>query len=92
VSASTAQLRDLAISDSGFVFDPQTGAMFTVNETGLTVLLALRDGATAAELRERVRERFDEVTSALDEDLADFLHSLRQLGLVAADATKGSAR
>ena len=40
------RLSDLAISDSGFVFDPYTGASFSVNLTGLTLLRALKDGDT----------------------------------------------
>ena len=38
------KLRDLAISDSGFVFDPYSGATFTANSSGRAILEALRDG------------------------------------------------
>ena len=38
-------LRDLAVSDTGFVFDPYSGATFSVNPTGLVILRALQQGA-----------------------------------------------
>ena len=40
------RLRDLALSDTGFVFDPCSGATFTVNATGLAVLKGLTDRTT----------------------------------------------
>ena len=36
------RLRQLAVSDTGFVFDPQTGQSFTVNATGRLVLDCLK--------------------------------------------------
>ena len=32
--SSATHLKDLALSDTGFVFDPYTGATFTTNATG----------------------------------------------------------
>lgn len=38
------RLQSLAISETGFIFDPQTGQSFTVNATGLLVLDLLKQG------------------------------------------------
>ena len=38
---SVQALRRLAISESGFVFDPMSGHHFTVNETGLGMPLRM---------------------------------------------------
>ena len=43
-------IRDLAISESGFVFDPFSGGTFTVDATGQGILKGLRDGLTAEEI------------------------------------------
>lgn len=40
------RLHQLAISDTGFIFDPQTGQSFTVNPTGLFVLSGFKNGQT----------------------------------------------
>ncbi len=37
------RIKQLAVSDTGFVFDPQTGQSFTVNRTGRLVLDCLKD-------------------------------------------------
>ena len=44
MNAGTDRLSQLAISASGFVFDPRSGATFTVNDTGRTIIEGLRDG------------------------------------------------
>ena len=38
------RLHALAISETGFIFDPQTGQSFTVNQTGLFVLNGFKKG------------------------------------------------
>ena len=47
------RLRDLALSETGFLFDPYSGATFSLNPTAVTILRALRGSAdrVAAELR-----------------------------------------
>ena len=40
----TSRLRDLAVSDAGFVFDPTTGHTYNINPTALFVLNALKAG------------------------------------------------
>ncbi len=86
MSTASPQLRDLAVSESGFVFDPRTGATFTVNPVGLVVLGGLREGLGLDALLGRVRETFDDVPSTgAREDVLDFVHLLRQLGLLTPD-------
>lgn len=72
---------DLALSETGFVFDPRTGATFTTNPTGLTVLQALREGLPADAIAARLAERFGAPAAELGRDLAEFFHVLRQAGL-----------
>lgn len=40
------KLSKLAVSESGFLFDPETGQSFTLNKTGLLTLNHLKRGAT----------------------------------------------
>jgi PqqD family protein of HPr-rel-A system len=75
------RIRDLAISDSGFVFDPFSGGTFTLNETGRTVLQALREGLTESQVVERLRSDFDGVTAKVEEDVRDFLRTMTEYGL-----------
>jgi PqqD family protein of HPr-rel-A system len=79
---NTERLRDLALSDTGFVFDPYSGATFTVNATGLCVLSALKDGLSRDAVRARLSERFDVRGGDPSRDVDEFIDTLRQHGLV----------
>jgi hypothetical protein len=78
-----SRLPDLALSDSGFVFDPQTGHTFTVNPTGQLALRCLKDGMSPEDIVARMSETF-----ALDDgedpgrDVQDFVVQLRDCGLL----------
>jgi PqqD family protein of HPr-rel-A system len=76
------RLRELALSDSGFVFDPMTGHTFTVNPSGLLVLSMLKEGMEVEQLTQRLAEEF-EVEAGEDpaRDVQDFIMQLRECGV-----------
>ena len=43
------RLNKLAVSESGFLFDPETGQSFTLNRTGLVTLNHLKRGSSIEE-------------------------------------------
>ena len=78
---SASSIRRLAISESGFVFDPYSGRSFTVNETGIAVLKALQQEQSLDGLRAQLATDFEVAPQTLERDLSEFLGSLRnQLG------------
>ena len=81
------RLGDLALSETGLVFDPYTGSTFTVNGTGLCVLKAMREGLDDAAVRDRVKERFDARGADIARDVDDFIAALRQHGILPEDET-----
>ncbi len=82
------KLRDLAISETGFLFDPYTGSTFSANEPGLTVLEGLREGLGVADIATRLRESFDVPAAAdVERDVGEFVHLLRRSGLVPEEFT-----
>ena len=77
------QVRDVAVSDSGFVFDPATGHTFTVNATGLTILRMLKDGVSEDEMKLRLASDFAlESEDDPGRDIQDFVVQLRGSGLL----------
>ena len=74
--------KDLAISETGFVFDPFSGGTFTVNATGQVIIKALREGLSIDETIARLQTDFENVTDNLDEDVRDFLRTLSEFGLL----------
>jgi hypothetical protein len=79
------RVRDLALSDTGFVFDPYTGATFTVNPTGLCILRALAEGLGREGVVRRLREGFDAPPAEIEVDVDDFVHLLCQQGVLPQD-------
>jgi len=71
----------LAISDEGFVFNPKSGESFTVNQTGLFILRALKEGRSEEEVERLLTLEFDVEAGEAGADVADFVDRLRTCGL-----------
>jgi hypothetical protein len=82
-----SRLKDLAISESGFVFDPMLGATFTVNASGVCIIHALREGCSRTEILSRLRDKFTVQTGDLDGDLGDFIRLLIHQGILPQEFT-----
>ena len=80
--SNQSRIKDIAINETGFVFDPYSGGTFTLNATGQVIIKALRDGLSHDEVVARLRSEFDGVTTKLDEDMQDFMRTLREFGLL----------
>jgi PqqD family protein of HPr-rel-A system len=78
-----SRLRDLALSDQGFVFDPLSGYTFTVNPTGLLVLRLLKEERSSAEIVHELQEAFDlDGGEDVGRDVDEMILRLREQGLV----------
>lgn len=80
-------LKEIAISESGFVFDPRSGQTFNMNRTALAALRALKDGVSLPEAAKRLGEDYacDNADDPLG-DLQDFVGQLAAFGLVTRTA------
>lgn len=74
---SNAILKRLAISESGFVFDPSSGQSFTVNETGLAVLRLTQQESDIEMLLDRLAGQFDADAMEIKRDVQDFAARLK---------------
>lgn len=70
------KLTDLAINQSGFIFDPTTGYSYNANETAIQIINKLIEGE---EVEEIVKDITDEYEVARDEALSDVEYFLRVL-------------
>jgi hypothetical protein len=83
------KLKQLAINEEGFIFDPTTGNSYVVNQTGLFILKKIREGLNEEEIIEALTEEFEVDEDTARRDFYDFLGQLRvHLGL---DITRGEA-
>ena len=74
---SRDNLKRLAISENGFVFDPVTGHHFTVNETGLVILRLLQKHTQMAELLTELSNEYMASPRDLERDVLEFVGLLR---------------
>jgi hypothetical protein len=72
------RLKDLAISESGFLFDPYSGATFTVNNTGKFILQLLMEGKVIEEIEPALRKRFEIGDEDLRSDIYEFVNLLKE--------------
>ena len=75
--------KNIALSESGFIFDPSTGDSFSVNSTGLKILELLRSGMAEIEIVKTMAESYEADHKLIREDLDDFIHHLKQLKMIA---------
>lgn len=74
--------KNIALSESGFIFDPSTGDSFSVNGTGLKILEYLKSGLAESDIVNAMVENFDADIQLIREDLDDFINHLKHLKMV----------
>jgi hypothetical protein len=67
----------LALSESGFVFDPVSGRSYSVNATGLAILRLLQKPTGLAEALDALQTQFEGDAATLERDLIEFAGVLR---------------
>ena len=69
--------RNIAISETGFVFDPSTGDSYTLNPVGLEILGLIREGRTKEEIAGLITGKYDVEESAFERYFYDFTAMLK---------------
>jgi hypothetical protein len=67
----------LALSESGFVFDPVSGQSFSVNDTGLVLLRLAQHEDDLDKLTAQLVEQFDASSLEIKRDVQDFINRLQ---------------
>ena len=75
-------LSNLAISDSGFVFNPLNGDSFTLNPTAQFILKNLKENKLKDEIVDLLEENFDVERSDAEIDFDYFLSQLSMYKLL----------
>ncbi len=76
------KLNDLAVSDSGFIFNPGTGESFSANQTGLFILNQIKQEKTQEEIVDLMLEEFQADRTEMEKDFADFIAILSHYHLI----------
>ncbi len=76
---------NLAVSESGFLFNPGTGESFTVNPTGAEIIRLLREGLSHEQVIDAFTEQFQVDRHTFEKDLHDFSGILKTYNLLEKD-------
>jgi len=76
------KLSNLAISDSGFVFNPLNGDSFTLNLIAIFILNKLKENKTKEEVIESIVNKFEVTKSEVEVDFDNFINQLIMYKLV----------
>jgi PqqD family protein of HPr-rel-A system len=77
--------KSLAISDTGFVFDPSTGDSYTLNPTALEIIQLLKQNHSPEQITQVITKKYDVDESTFERYFYDFTGMLKQMQLVAPD-------
>jgi len=67
---------NIALSESGFIFNPDTGESFTINPTAQQIIELIREGKEFDEISQYFLENFETEESIFEKDFEDFIHML----------------
>lgn len=70
-------LKRLAVSESGFIFDPASGHNFTVNETGLVLLRLIQKEQRLDQILAALGEEYATEPREMERDVLEFVSALR---------------
>jgi len=69
--------KNIAISESGFIFNPSTGDSFSTNHLGQDIIRLLQSEIPMDEVIQSVQEKYSVDKQTLEKDLVDFLYMLK---------------
>lgn len=69
-------LRQLALSDSGFLFDPRSGQSYSLNPTAVEALEMLRLGLSMRQTAEELSKNYTVDSEQAESCLESFVHQL----------------
>jgi len=77
--------KNIALSESGFVFDPSTGDSYSLNEEAQEIVKLMNENMSAGEITDHMVELFDIDRAGFEKYYFDFVGALRQYRLIEED-------
>ncbi len=73
--------KNIAISDSGFIFNPSTGESFTVNPIGVEIITLLKEEKDKDTIKKQIIEKYQTEETVFEKDFYDFVGMLTHFHL-----------
>jgi hypothetical protein len=77
--------KNIAVSASGLIFNPDTGESFSVNPLGADIITYLKDGNGREAIVQKVMEKFQVEKASFEKDFDDFMDLMQTYLLIEND-------
>lgn len=77
--------KNIALSETGFVFDPSSGDSFSTNPIGLEIIQLLKQTKSKDEIETHILARYEVDKITFEKDFYDFVNILGKLKLTEAN-------
>ena len=77
--------KNIAVSDTGFVFNPTTGDSYSINQVGQEILKLLKEEKSVEEVKSIFTSTYEIDGPSFEKYYFDFLSMLRQFELLDED-------
>ncbi len=74
--------KNIAVSETGFIFNPSTGDSYSINRVGQEILGYLREEKSTAEITSMMTTLYDIDPSSFEKYFYDFISMLKQFELL----------
>lgn len=74
--------KNIAISESGYVFNPSSGESFTVNPIGIELVNMIRDEKSYEEISRTMLAKYNTDNDTFEKDYQDFIGLLKSYQLL----------
>ncbi len=71
------KLRNLAIAESGYIFDPASGHSYTANETAVFIINELKHEKNSKEIRVSLSEQYEIGENSAENDIMRVIEQLQ---------------
>lgn len=74
--------KNVATSESGFIFNPATGDSFSANPIAAEIMAFLKEGHSATAIKKKLVDTYDTEPGQVERDWDDFVAQLREANLL----------
>ncbi|MBC7398701.1 MAG: PqqD family protein [Mucilaginibacter sp.] len=74
--------KNIATSENGFIFNPATGDSFSGNAIASEIILAMKTGIAADEIKQDILQKYEVTADQLDRDWEDWMVQLKEANLL----------
>ena len=78
--------KNIAISETGFIFNPTTGDSFSANSIGAEIIELLKSETKIKNIIKTICDKYDVESSSFEKDLEDFMLQIRDANLTSQQA------